>query len=343
MSASSVAISDTKVCEDLISIEAKLGTPLPYEQYEVCGDRRFKHLSDLEIVLSIEDVEVKGAAVFNEMKVDGCIEIKNLLVEYDLRLPGVEITRDVHLIGLEINKCLVLRKIKVDRDFYLLKSTISEDIFFEAADIYGDITFTNIKIGKDLRFTETKVNRNVSFKDISFGRAINIEHTCINGRVDFNECSFHRPYGQETLSRKAKISCEKFGDRGGADNYFYLEMAGRRKRKKWYIKYPELLIQYCFNYGTKWLPIIFFWFGMVLLSGLFYWIGQGLRMSGQDKSDFVSFLGAMYFSVVTATTLGYGDYLPISWWSKLLAGFEASFGMFLWAFFIAVFARKYMR
>jgi len=343
VSASSVVISDANVREDLIFIEAKLGAPLPYDKYEVCGDRRFRKLSTLENVLSIEDGEVKGAAVFNEVKVEGSMEVKNFRVSYDLRLPAVEVTRDVNLINTKIKKSLVLRKIKIDRDFNLLESTIDENIFFEAADVYGDITVSDTKIGKDLQFTESKVNRSVFFSDVNFGRAINIEHAFINGRVDFKSCYFYEPYGQEVLSRRAKISCEKFGDRAGADNYFYLEMAGRRKRKKWFVKYPELLIQYCFSYGTKWLPIIFLWFGMVLASGISYWIGHGLEISGHDKSGIVSFWGAQYFSVVTATTLGYGDYQPIFWWSKLLAGFEASFGMFLWACFIAVFARKYMR
>jgi len=55
-----------------------------------------------------------------------------------------------------------------------------------------------------------------------------------------------------------------------------------------------------------------------------------------------SVLECLYFSVVTATTLGYGDLHPVGW-GKAIASAEAIFGMFMWAVFLAVFSRKYMR
>jgi hypothetical protein len=56
----------------------------------------------------------------------------------------------------------------------------------------------------------------------------------------------------------------------------------------------------------------------------------------------MGFLDYEYFSVVTATTLGYGDYHPIGV-GRAIASLEALFGMFMWAVFLTVFARKYMR
>jgi len=51
----------------------------------------------------------------------------------------------------------------------------------------------------------------------------------------------------------------------------------------------------------------------------------------------------IYFSVVTAATPGYGGYHPNPGFYQGLASFEAIFGTFMWAGFIATFARKYMR
>ena len=48
----------------------------------------------------------------------------------------------------------------------------------------------------------------------------------------------------------------------------------------------------------------------------------------------------LYFSVVTFTTLGFGDIRPQSGWSRTVAALEALGGVILIALFIFTFARK---
>ena len=45
---------------------------------------------------------------------------------------------------------------------------------------------------------------------------------------------------------------------------------------------------------------------------------------------------------MTATTLGYGDIRPVGV-GRLLASAEAIFGTFMWAVFLVVISRRYMR
>ena len=65
------------------------------------------------------------------------------------------------------------------------------------------------------------------------------------------------------------------------------------------------------------LQLFIVWIGMVLLSGTTYWLlalaGQhGLVEAGSPLGvDFKSFTSALYFSFVTATSVGYGDIVPI--------------------------------
>lgn len=57
---------------------------------------------------------------------------------------------------------------------------------------------------------------------------------------------------------------------------------------------------------------------------------------------FKDFLFCLYTSVVTFTTLGYGDVHPIGW-SRLFASIESGLGIFMTALFIFIFTRKMLR
>jgi hypothetical protein len=49
-----------------------------------------------------------------------------------------------------------------------------------------------------------------------------------------------------------------------------------------------------------------------------------------------------YFSIITFTTIGYGDYAPRGW-VRWVAGLEGFLGLFLVAVFTVSFARKFIR
>ncbi|MBU4350246.1 pentapeptide repeat-containing protein [bacterium] len=53
-----------------------------------------------------------------------------------------------------------------------------------------------------------------------------------------------------------------------------------------------------------------------------------------------NFLDCLYFSVVTFTTLGYGDFQPLEGWSRFLVSSEALLGAFTMALFVYTFARR---
>jgi len=53
-----------------------------------------------------------------------------------------------------------------------------------------------------------------------------------------------------------------------------------------------------------------------------------------------SFLNCLYFSVVTFTTLGYGDLQPAVGLSRFFVSLEAIIGAFTMALFVYTFARK---
>ena len=80
---------------------------------------------------------------------------------------------------------------------------------------------------------------------------------------------------------------------------------------------------------------------IVFALALMFFINQAIV-----KQGFISynsgFLECLYFSFVTFTTLGYGDYAP-SQAFQLVATAEAFFGAFMIALFVLVFGRKMLR
>ena len=84
------------------------------------------------------------------------------------------------------------------------------------------------------------------------------------------------------------------------------------------------------------------WSGvMILLFGVLFGIGGGVKGVG-DEGFLTAARNYVYFSIVTFTTLGYGDLQPLGWW-RLLAGLEAVFGAFAMAYFVVSWMRKVTR
>ena len=77
------------------------------------------------------------------------------------------------------------------------------------------------------------------------------------------------------------------------------------------------------------------WFAMIVFCAGTYWLGgltpwPGLAQNGEPiRSDWYGLADCLYFSFVTATTVGYGDIVPRSIWARALASTEAMSGMLL--------------
>lgn len=87
------------------------------------------------------------------------------------------------------------------------------------------------------------------------------------------------------------------------------------------------------------------WLGMVLSFGILYWLVNHLRpgsllSGGQEISEsWDSFLTSIYFSAVTATSVGYGDVVPVGI-VRLFAMIEAALGLLIFGFVISKFLSR---
>ncbi|MGH7924221.1 MAG: potassium channel family protein, partial [Candidatus Binatus sp.] len=90
------------------------------------------------------------------------------------------------------------------------------------------------------------------------------------------------------------------------------------------------------------LQLFLIWLGMILLSGLAYWLGaligeHGLVEVGRPVgADAKGLASALYFSFVTATSIGYGDVVPVGA-ARVFAVAEAITGLLIFGAVVAKF------
>jgi hypothetical protein len=282
-------------------------------------------------------------------------------------------TKDLCFIDAVIEGNIELRDSNMQGNLNFNGIKIKGDADFNNSEIYGDAQFNRANFLRDVNFDHSKIHKHLSFTDAYIGSNLSFDHATIegsssfrkvkiSGEVSFEETIFgKKSNAKEECCRLAKQYYIKIGDRDKEDIYYFMEMVAKRKQKKPWRKYPELIIQHIFSYGTRWAKAAAAWLIIVIFFGLTYYFIDGInygtneinsnqKISQEIKSvwnfsltDLYNILICQYFSIVTATTLGYGDIKPLTSLAKLIAGIEAIFGTFMWAAFIAVFARKFMR
>ena len=88
---------------------------------------------------------------------------------------------------------------------------------------------------------------------------------------------------------------------------------------------------------------------IVFLCSFFYYlsgisrIGEGvIKFSFESGFSLKEFGYSIYYSIVTFTSLGYGDIHPLGW-SHVIASIEVILGVFFMSLFVVVFVRKMSR
>ena len=263
-------------------------------------------------------------------------------------------------------RSLVIRDVSFDtaprfkRQVRLSIAGFSGNLVLENLDVFGHVEikwshlrnpeFVHVFIHSNLILRKSSVHVDMTWT-MTVLPSLPLELT-VEGFMIIEDCRFNNPYAEEVFYRLARTSWERSGDFERADQYYYLEMVARRKARlkarrrgiKRLFDRLEVLFEWVFadltcKYGTDWKrPIMIWLFAVNVLFPLLFFVTRSV----EGLSSTLTFLDYEYFSIVTATTLGYGDYHPIGV-GRVIASIEALFGMFMWAVFLTVFARKYMR
>ena len=156
----------------------------------------------------------------------------------------------------------------------------------------------------------------------------------------------------EEIYRNLCKTCEAQGFFEEAGLFFFKEMQMRRRKfalTDWRHHF-YYMIELFSGYGERPLRVIMFSLMVIFSCAILYYFigiqdsGQLIQyQAGQPLSQMVAnFRDCTYFSVVTFTTLGYGDITPVGN-ARILAAIEAFIGSFSIALFVVVFVKKMAR
>lgn len=150
------------------------------------------------------------------------------------------------------------------------------------------------------------------------------------------------------------------------ETFYYFKKYERLEKKsnnKWSIYLLDYLVEITTKYYTSWkrtllsmgiMIIIFFLiycsFPNLLIykdtpissKNLFVLVFDMIKNSNIDMYCLISKFGnVLYFTIITFTTVGYGDITPLNW-MKAVAGLEALLGIFYTSSFVVALSRKFL-
>lgn len=156
----------------------------------------------------------------------------------------------------------------------------------------------------------------------------------------------------EEIYRNVRKNCEKQGLFQTAGYFFHREMVVRRYQMPSHSfgRFVSKLVDAFCGYGEKPSRVVIFSMVLILFCAIsYYFLGisggsgmVGINLSASLTDNLLAFGNCLYYSVVTFTTLGYGDYTPVGA-SKVMAALEAFTGSFTMALFVVVFVKKMTR
>ncbi|WP_299797415.1 ion channel [uncultured Shewanella sp.] len=156
----------------------------------------------------------------------------------------------------------------------------------------------------------------------------------------------------EEIYRDLRKAADREGLFAMSGDYIRKELTMRRHQMPKYSFHriiSKMIDIFC-GYGEAPLRVIGFSMGLIITCAIFY-LFTGLNYDGKThifemSNDFSTnlylFFNCIYYSVVTFTTLGYGDFTPIGL-SRAIAAIEAFTGSFTIALFVVVFVKKMTR
>lgn len=285
----------------------------------------------------------------------------------DIFLENVRITGELDLNKIELETVIRSERVIPPEELKIVESKIElwnsvfeDDVDFSNTQFRKDVVFGGTSFLGKIDFFGAVFSSNANFRNADFSGGADFKSADFSGDADFKDARFNQIYVSWSSLKDALVfdgptyikiiknlrEEEQFED---ADAAYYQYRRLSQKNKKWsFSKLMDVVAGASCGYGVKPdRPVI--WAGiLIMVFALVYWRGKGIKRLKENGGDnnrvsrWAAFYNAFYFSVVTFTTVGYGDWYPKDRY-RIVVMIEGVLGWLLLALFIVTLANVMIR
>lgn len=361
-------VNQVVIAEDLVAaisevLQLNAGASVSLTACRIIGDLQLAHMATTHLQADLP----KGLRLHLEGEADTLVDVvpSSMSLRFsDCKLSRLTIKRGMHPLLLESELCI---EDSACESVVLKESLLAGHVSFEQCSLgyvlvdgcvfLHEASFREASIrlrpqylqsefAQPADFSNAVFESGGSFYKIAFGDRVKFEGVLFKGPVELEETTFWKPQDEALAHLLASKTWLDAGESEKGYKYWYRYKVANRKRKPLYLRSLELVfLDLPSAYGTSWKRVLLTWCVIILVWGFMYWIARGLTQAPICKTrlhrDIRGFLACVYFSVVTFTTLGYGDHRPTGF-SRVLASLQALLGAVLISLFVVVLARVYL-
>lgn len=357
-----VVLGSSNLSERTFAINSINTETAVFNECQIAGDLK----------ITLKELE-KTTLLFLHAKVSGNYRCPGLVCR-SLSLQNAEIGKIIDMRGCQIKGEVDFQETAIGGDILLSEAQISGGALFNSSRIEGDVTLSRTEIKGSISFREAKVVGRMSLDETAMKGPTDFGW-CEAGRIwlgkDRPSLIGKRRLGIASLVDKrtgysfwlfARLLLERERNWDRADCARYFERIWKWKagwkslgegplwrRFTFPLGYIAdlLFLRLATAYGASLYRIFVSWALVIgIFAGVHFLNGSSLDLASSGiagSQPSFSFWRALYFSIVTFTTLGYGDIRPAPGLASALCAAEAILGATLIALTVLVIGRKFMR
>ncbi|GAA0709544.1 potassium channel family protein [Paraclostridium ghonii] len=302
-----------------------------------------------------------------------CIDYTNLIFDDVIVINARKIyelsqNRNIDFSNEIFNKDVLFDNCEFKKDIFFENIIFKNNVSFNNCIFYCDCIFKNVEFSKELTSKKIFIHSTIKGQKLSFENIKNIPR--LDGIFFSNCCKVllkdikYEKYDYENAKinyRIAKNQSSITGDYEKLGHYYYMERyyGGKCiKRSNFrsnmqYInaKFIDFLARIIIGYGEKPLNIFIISFFIISVFAILYMI-TGIKYNNEiikinNSSNFwdviKNYINLWYFSMITFSTVGYGDMIVINITGKILVIIEVFLGVTMGASWASVIFRKMSR
>ena len=346
-----ISLYDTKLSGDTNFRSANFSGDADFNDVQFGGKADFMSAT-FSRYADFDDAQFNGYAFFDGAEVGGKADFDDTQFNGDAYFMRAKVSGDADFEDSQFSGYTDFWDAKFSGETYFKSATFSGDANFNSVQFNRDADFSHVRTDDQFYFIDARIDGNLTLTNarvytvwlanITLGKTAKIELTdsdITRLYAPWPSIKDHLVYnGAAYLALvKSYKEQEQFKD---ANDCYYQYRREAQARKGWSdsSKYWDILACISCGYGVRPLHTLILSAAVVLICAIYYSFRKVILRLKDTEDNEPDFWDAFYFSMMTFTTVGYGDWYPKDEHRKVVMA-EGIVGWLLLALFLVTLAR----